>query len=234
VRDQCHHLPFPAGKCLHAGRGDRIGRAGDELADQAAGDGRGQQRITTRSACSSSAGWVSLSRIIISRYLPSSAVSFVLLPTNLPTECHCTVWAICVRSAFCPLMPIRVGATETPLKRLAAWPVVRRLVLHQRLDVRHADAGIGTLCGFGIIHRSPASGTPPHQHCDHAPDRRGSVRRLRDGRMAVAGRAPVGTQVREVERDWIASARDAVTGRVPHAQRRSCGAGTVAGGRQNA
>jgi len=39
VRDQGHHLAFPVGEALHPRRGDRVRRPGDELADQAAGDG---------------------------------------------------------------------------------------------------------------------------------------------------------------------------------------------------
>jgi putative molybdopterin biosynthesis protein len=45
VRDQGHHLAFPVGQGFHARRGHRIRRPGDELADQAAGDGRGQERV---------------------------------------------------------------------------------------------------------------------------------------------------------------------------------------------
>jgi hypothetical protein len=45
VRDQGHHLPFPVGEGFHSCRGDRVRRPGYELADQAAGDRRGQQRV---------------------------------------------------------------------------------------------------------------------------------------------------------------------------------------------
>ena len=45
VRDQGHHLSFPVGEGFHPCRGDRVRRPGDELADQAAGDRRGQQRV---------------------------------------------------------------------------------------------------------------------------------------------------------------------------------------------
>jgi len=45
MRDQGHHLPFPVGKALHSRRRDRVRRAGDELADQAAGNRGGQQRV---------------------------------------------------------------------------------------------------------------------------------------------------------------------------------------------
>ena len=36
MRDQGHHLAFPVGEAFHSYRGHRVGRAGDELADQAA------------------------------------------------------------------------------------------------------------------------------------------------------------------------------------------------------
>src|SRR5689334_3867664 len=43
--DQGDHLPLPVGEALHPGRRDRVRRPGHELADQAAGDRGGQQRV---------------------------------------------------------------------------------------------------------------------------------------------------------------------------------------------
>ena len=48
MRDQGHHLPLPVGEAFHPGRGDRVRRPGDELADQAAGDGGRQQGVSAR------------------------------------------------------------------------------------------------------------------------------------------------------------------------------------------
>jgi hypothetical protein len=45
VRDQGHHFPFPVREAFHPRRGDRVGRPGDELADQPAGDRGRQQRV---------------------------------------------------------------------------------------------------------------------------------------------------------------------------------------------
>jgi hypothetical protein len=45
VRDQGHHFAFPVGQALHSHRGHRVGRPGDELADQTAGDRGRQQRL---------------------------------------------------------------------------------------------------------------------------------------------------------------------------------------------
>ena len=45
MRDQRHNFPFPIGERLHPRGGGRIGRPGNELADQPAGDRRGQQGV---------------------------------------------------------------------------------------------------------------------------------------------------------------------------------------------
>jgi hypothetical protein len=45
VRDERRDLALPVGKGFHPHRGHRVRRPGDELADQAAGYRRGQQRV---------------------------------------------------------------------------------------------------------------------------------------------------------------------------------------------